>query len=87
MGLGLKKCADYLTGFKLILWYIVLGLIKLINQVEMLSEKYEDFLELSVKQLLIKLSPIVLDQIICGWKKKCINVVSSKVSYVDFKLN
>lgn len=53
----------------------------------MLSEKYEDFLELSVKQLLIKLSPIVLDQIMCGWKKIYINVVSSKVSYVDFKLN
>ena len=46
--------------------YIGLGLIKLINQVEMLSEKYEDFLELSVKQLLIKLSPIVPDQIMCG---------------------
>ena len=34
-------------------------------------EKYEDFLELSVKQLVIQSSPISLGQIMCGvWRTK-----------------
>ena len=37
----------------------------------MLLEKYEDFLELSVKQFVIKSSAISLVQIVCGvWKVK-----------------
>ena len=41
-------------------------MIKLINQAEMPLQKYEDFLELSVKQLVIQPSPIFLGQIMCG---------------------
>ena len=34
-------------------------------------EKYEDFLELSIKQFVIQSSPISLDQIMCDvWKTK-----------------
>ena len=47
------------------------GLKKWINQEEMSLEKYEDFLELSVKQLVIQSIPISLGQILCGvWKTK-----------------
>ena len=60
--LGLKKHLDYLSGVALILLYIGLGLIKWSNQAEMPLEKYKDFLELSVKQLVIQSSPIFLGQ-------------------------
>ena len=42
--LDLKKNLDHLIGLGLISWYIRLGLTKLINQVGMSLEKYEDFL-------------------------------------------
>ena len=42
----------------LILLYIGLGMIKLINQAGMSFEKFEDFLELFVKQLVIQSKPI-----------------------------
>ena len=45
-----SKSLNYVTGLGLILLYIGAGLKKLINQEEMPLEKYEDFLELSVKQ-------------------------------------
>ena len=57
---GLEKHLDYLTGFGLILLYIEFGLIKWIHQAGMPLEKYEDFLKLFVKQLLLQLSPISL---------------------------
>ena len=42
----------------------------MINQAEMPFEKYEDFFELSVKQLDLQQRPISLDQTLCGlWKK------------------
>ena len=44
---------------------------KWINQEEMPLERYEDFLELSVKQYVIQSSPISLGQIMgCVWKTK-----------------
>ena len=49
-----------LLSLVLILLYIGLGLIKFINQAGMSLEKYEDFLKVSVKQLLIQSSPISL---------------------------
>ena len=64
--LGLEKHLEYLAGLALIVLYIGLGLIKWINQAEMPLEKYKDFLELSVKQLVIKSSSIFLGQIMCG---------------------
>ena len=68
---GLEQHLGHLTGLGLILLYIGLGLIKWNNQAEMPLEKYEDFLELSVKQLVIQSSPISLGQIISGvWKIK-----------------
>ena len=71
IGLGIEKHLDYLTGLGLILLYIEPGLIKWINQAQMPIEKYEDFLELSVKQLVIQSSPISLGQIMCGvWRTK-----------------
>ena len=54
------------SGLGLILSYIRLGFLKLINQAEMPSEKCEDFLELSIKQLVIQLSPVYQCQIKCG---------------------
>ena len=42
--------------------------------------KYEEFLELSIKQFVIESSPISLDQIMCCVKNHKINAVSSKVS-------
>ena len=60
---------DYLTGLGLILLYIRLGLIKWINQAEMLLEKYEDFLELTVKQFVIQTKSNSLGEMMCGvWK-------------------
>ena len=48
-----------------------LGLNKLIDQEEKSLEKYEDFPELSIKQFVIKSSPVSLGQIMCGvWKTK-----------------
>ena len=47
-------------------------LIKWINQGEMSLEKYEDLLELSVKQFVMQSSPSSLGQIMWGvWKIKC----------------
>ena len=47
-------------------------LIKWINQGEMSLEKYEDLLELSVKQFVMHSSPSSLGQIMWGvWKIKC----------------
>ena len=43
-------------------------------------EKYEDFLELSVKQFVIQSNPISLGRIMCGVWKRNITVVGSKVS-------
>ena len=71
---------NYLTGLGLILLYIGVGLKKWINQEEMPLEKYEDFLELSVKQFVIQSNPISLGQIMCGVWKPNITVVGSKVS-------
>ena len=60
-----------LLSLVLILLYIGLGLIKFINQAGMSLEKYEDFLKVSVKQLLIQSSPISLVHIMWGvWKTK-----------------
>ena len=71
IGLGLEKDLDFLTGLGLISLCIGLGLVKWINQTEMPLEKYEDFLELYVKQLAIQSSPISLGQLMCGvWKTK-----------------
>ena len=71
IGLEIEKHLDYLTGLGLILLYIEPGLSKWINQAQMPIEKYEDFLELSVKQLVIQSSPISLGQIMCGvWRTK-----------------
>ena len=62
---------NYLTGHGLILFHIGLGLLKWINQAEMTLGKCGDFLELSVKQLVIQSSPVSLGQIIRGmWKTK-----------------
>ena len=71
---------NYVTGLGLTLLYIGVGLKKWINQEEMPLEKYEDFLELSVKQFVIQSNPISLGQIMCGVWKPNITVVSSKVS-------
>ena len=71
---------DYLIGLGLILLSIELELKKWIDQEEMPLEKYEDFLELSVKQFVIQSNPISLGQIMCGVWKPNITVVSSKVS-------
>ena len=50
---------------------IGLGLKKWIDQEKIPLEKYEDFLELSVKQFVIQLSPISLGYMMCGvWKTK-----------------
>ena len=62
---------NYLTGLGLILLYIGVGLKKWINQEEMPLEKYDDFVELCVKQFVIQSKPIYLGHI---------TVVSSKVS-------
>ena len=69
-----------LTGLGLILVYIGVGLKKWINQEEMPLEKYEDFIELSVKQFVIQSNPISLGQILCGVRKSNITVVSNKVN-------
>ena len=74
------KSLNYLTGLEFILLYIGVGLKKWINQEQMPLEKYEDFLELSVKQFVIQSNPISLGQIMCGVWKPNITVVSSKVS-------
>ena len=74
------KSLNYLTGLGLILLYIGVGLIKWINQEEMLLEKYDEFLELSFKQFIIQSNPISLGQTMCGIWKPSITVVSSKVS-------
>ena len=66
-GLGFKKKhLDYLTGLGLIWLDIGLGLIKCNNQAEVPLQKYEDFVELSVKQFVTQSSLISLGQIICG---------------------
>ena len=86
IGLELEKCSNYFTKVRLNLWYIGLGLGKhlhylllytrrsfiiWIKQAEISLEKYEDFLELSIKQLVMQASPIALDQMTCGvWKTK-----------------
>ena len=64
------KSLNYLTGMGFILLYIGVGLKKWINQEEMSLEKYEDFLELSVKQIVILSHPISLGQIKCGFENK-----------------
>ena len=65
------KSLNHLTGLGLLLLQIGVGLKKLINQEEMPLEKYEGFLELSVKQFIIQSNPISLGQITCGiWKTK-----------------
>ena len=61
-------------------YYTGLGSIKLINQAEMPLEKCEDFLELSVKLLVIQTCLIPLGQTMCCVLKPNINAVSSKVS-------
>ena len=68
----LKSAWTSFTGVRLILWYSGLGmdffwfyysldldcgLIKWVNQGEMSLEKYEDLLELSVKQFVMQSSP------------------------------
>ena len=69
-GLGLKIHLDSLTG--LWLYYtldLVCGLIKWINQAELLLEKYDDVLELSVQQYVMQLSPTSVGQIMSDlWK-------------------
>ena len=57
----LDKYRDYLTGFRRILWYIENTWTNLLdsdwfycNQAEMLLEKYENVLELSVEQLVLQ---------------------------------
>ena len=64
------KSLNYLTGLGFILLYIGVGLKKWINQEEMSLEKYEDFLELSVKQIVIQSHPMSLGQIMCGFENK-----------------
>ena len=59
---------DYLTGLGLILLCIVLGSIKWNNQAEMPLEKYEDFLEVYVKESSIKSSQTCLGQMFGVWK-------------------
>ena len=81
IGDRVEKCADYLTGFELILWYIGLGLELLVpdwfyyNQAGIQLEKYENILSLSVKQLVIQSSLISFispGQTMFGvWKTKC----------------
>ena len=82
----LKSAWTSFTGVRLILWYSGLGmdffwfyytlyldcgLIKWINQGRMSLEKYEDLLELSVKQFVMQSSPSSLGQIMWGvWKIK-----------------
>ena len=84
--LDLKSARTTFTGGRLILWYgglgmdlfwfyytldLDCGLIKWINQGEMSLEKYEDLLELSVKQFVMQSSPSCLGQIMWGvWKNK-----------------
>ena len=64
---------DCLTG----LWFyytldLDCGLIKWINQADMSLEKYEDFLESSIKQFVMQLNPASLGQIMCDvLKTKC----------------
>ena len=58
----LEKIYNYLTGLGLILLDIGLGLIELINQAWMLLQKYEDFLEISVEQLVTQSSIIFVSQ-------------------------
>ena len=70
--LDLKSAGTTFTGVRLILWYSGLGmnlfwfyytldldcgLIKWVNQGEMSLEKYEDLLELSVKQFVMQSNP------------------------------
>ena len=50
-------------------------------------EKYEDFLEWSLKQFVVQLNSISLGQIMCGVWKPNITVVSSNVSQVFFVPN
>ena len=57
---------NYLTELGLILLYIGVGLKKWINQEEIPLEKYEDFLELPLKQFVIQSNPIPLGQITRG---------------------
>ena len=83
--LDLKSARTTFTGVRLILYgglgmdlfwfYYTLdldcGLIKWINQGEMSLEKYEDLLELSVKQFVMQSSLSFLGQIMWGvWKIK-----------------
>ena len=73
---------NYLTGLGLILLYIGVGLKKWINQEQMPLEKYEDFLELSVKQFVIQSNPISLGQIMCGvWNQTLLLLVAKSVRY------
>ena len=70
-GFGLEKHLVLLTGIRLIL-YIKPGLIELIKQTGMPLEKYEDFLELTTKELVMQSRPLSLGQLMCGvWKTKC----------------
>ena len=84
--LDLKIAPTTFIGVRLILWYggigidlfwfyytldLDCGLIKWINQGKMSLEKYEDLLELSVKQFVMQSSPSSLGQIMWGmWKIK-----------------
>ena len=73
-GLGLKNA--WTAGLDPFWFYYILGLdcglIKWINEGEMSLEKYEDILELSVKQFVMKSSLASLGQIMWGvWKTKC----------------
>ena len=57
------------------------------NQAEMLLEKYENLLELSVKQLVIQsslASSTSLGQTTCGVKNKNVNVTRSKFWYFSY---
>ena len=53
MRLGLEKYSNYLTGFGFTLLVYDIFVLDLINQEGMSSQKYEDFLELTVFYLII----------------------------------
>ena len=85
IGVTLEKYLDHLPRLGLILWFIFVGLEKHLKQLtglrlillqpEMLLEKSENLLGLSVKQLVIQSSLeslISLGQAVFGeWKTKC----------------
>ena len=85
--LRLKKHLDYLTGLGLILLYIQLGLIKRINQAEMPLEKYEDFLESTVKQFVIrtKCNSPTLDNVWCMKNQTSMLPVANLAKYFSYQ--